>query len=122
MNTSPRGVRVPGKPPSTRARVCEREELLTWTPLGVIPSSSANFFLSIAFGFVSCVYTLSNTLNYLTPSTGKFTKIPQPDGGITGTPVSIPPLADIAMHWVSQDNSIWFTELAGNRIGRYSLS
>ena len=64
---------------------------------------------------------LSNTLNYLTPSTGQFTKISQPDGGITGTPVSIPPLADIAMHWVSQDNSMWFTELAGNRIGRYSL-
>jgi hypothetical protein len=64
----------------------------------------------------------SNTLNYLTPSTGKITEIAQPDGGIRITPVSIAPLTDIAMHWVSQDNSMWFTELVGNRIGRYQLT
>lgn len=65
---------------------------------------------------------LSNTLNYLTPSTGQITEIPQPDGGVTATPVSLPPAADIAMHWVAQDNSMWFTELAANRVGRYQLT
>lgn len=64
---------------------------------------------------------LSNTLNYLTPSTGKITQVAQPDGVITGLPVSLPPAADIAIHWVKQDNSMWFTELANNRIGRYQL-
>ena len=63
----------------------------------------------------------SNTLNYLNPKTSGFTAIPQPDGGITALPISLPPLADIAMHWVAQDNSMWFTELAGNRVGRYQL-
>lgn len=65
---------------------------------------------------------LSNTLNYITPSTGKITAIPQPDSGITSLPVSLPPVANIAVHYVSQDNSIWFTQLAANRVGRYQLS
>lgn len=64
---------------------------------------------------------LSNTLNYLTPSTGKITQIAQPDGVITSLPVSLPPAADIAIHWVRRDNTMWFTELANNRIGRYQL-
>jgi hypothetical protein len=57
----------------------------------------------------------------LTPSTGKITEIAQPDGVIIDLPISLPPAPDIAIHWVKQDNSIWFTELANNRVGRYQL-
>ena len=63
-----------------------------------------------------------NTLNYLTPSTGEFTSIAQPDGTIITSPVSILPAADIAMHYEGSDNAMYFTELANNRIGRYQLS
>lgn len=38
---------------------------------------------------------LSNTLNYLIPSTGQIKEVPQPDGGVTVTPVSLPPAADM---------------------------
>lgn len=65
-----------------------------------------------------------NTLNYLTPSTGKVTTIQQPDASIdivTDLLPSLPPVADIAMHYESSDNSMWFTELLTNRIGRYQI-
>lgn len=61
-----------------------------------------------------------NTLNYLTPSTGEFTTIEQPDTIIT-IPVSIPPAVDIAMHYDQGTDSMWFTELAKNRVGQYQL-
>lgn len=66
-----------------------------------------------------------NTLNYYTPSTGKFTEIDQPDGSldiIPGLLPSLPPAADIAIHFEPTDNSIWFTELVNNRVGKYSIS
>ncbi|SMR52136.1 unnamed protein product [Zymoseptoria tritici ST99CH_1E4] len=67
-----------------------------------------------------------NTLNYITPSTGEFTTIHQPatdlTGGIGGGILpSLPPAADIAIHYEGRDNSIWFTELANNRVGRYRI-
>lgn len=65
-----------------------------------------------------------NTLNYITPSTGKFTTINQPDGDlniISDLLPSLPPVADIAMHYEPSDNSMWFTELVTNRIGRYQI-
>ncbi|KAB8542116.1 hypothetical protein FH972_025579 [Carpinus fangiana] len=61
-----------------------------------------------------------NTLNKLDPKTGKFTHITQP-GTIVTLPASFPPYADIASHWDKATNSIWFTELARNRVGRYQL-
>lgn len=65
-----------------------------------------------------------NTLNYLTPSTGKLTTIKQPNTSIdlvTNLLPSLPPVADIAMHYEPSDNSMWFTELLTNRIGRYQI-
>ncbi|KXT07851.1 hypothetical protein AC579_1213 [Pseudocercospora musae] len=57
---------------------------------------------------------LRNTLNYLTPSTGQVTEIKQP---VT----FLPPAADIAIHYEPSDNTMWFTELANNRIGKYQI-
>lgn len=65
-----------------------------------------------------------NTLNYYTPSTGKFTTIDQPDESVnivSGLLPSLPPAADIAVHYEPSDNSIWFTELLNNRVGKYSI-
>lgn len=61
-----------------------------------------------------------NNLNYVNPSTGEFTSIEQPDTAIVA-PVSLPLAADIAIHYEPSDNSIWFAELANNRIGRHQL-
>lgn len=65
-----------------------------------------------------------NTLNYLTPSTGQVTIIEQPDADVSVLPgvlPDIPPVADIAMHYEGSDNTIWFTEVVNNRIGRYQI-
>ena len=61
-----------------------------------------------------------DTLNYLTPDTGKFTSIVQPDT-LIAAPVGLPLAGNLAIHYVAQENSIWFTELLRNRIGRYQL-
>ena len=63
----------------------------------------------------------SNTLNYFTPSTQKFTSIPQPDDLLAPLGIGVPPAVDVAMHYQKSDNSMWFTELANNRVGRYQL-
>jgi streptogramin lyase len=66
-----------------------------------------------------------NTLNYITPSTGKFTTIQQPvsqaPNPLTAVLPDLPPAADIAIHYEYRDNSIWFTELRNNRVGRYRI-
>ncbi|KAK5118828.1 hypothetical protein LTR62_000037 [Meristemomyces frigidus] len=60
-----------------------------------------------------------NTIQYLTPSTGKFTTIPLPD-----TVVAEPGLLPNAQIGITYGpgNAIWFAELSMNRIGRYALS
>lgn len=68
-----------------------------------------------------------NTLNYLTPSTGNLTTIDQPApalsivNNLTELLPSLPPVANIAIHYEPSDNSMWFTELVTNRVGRYQL-
>ncbi|KAF7185150.1 Virginiamycin B lyase [Pseudocercospora fuligena] len=67
---------------------------------------------------------LRNSLNYLTPSTGKFTEIKQPDEDVSLVPSilpDLPPAADIAMHYEPSDNTMWFTEFVNNRIGKYQI-
>jgi len=60
-----------------------------------------------------------NTLNYVDPTTGKNVHIRQP-GTLVTAPVSVPPYADIAIHY-GPGNAIWFAEVLSNRIGRYQL-
>ena len=62
-----------------------------------------------------------NRLNYYTPSTGRFTSVSQPDEDPISLPVSLPPAGDLAMHYQKSSNSMWFTELLNNRVGRYAL-
>ncbi|GIZ39141.1 hypothetical protein CKM354_000253200 [Cercospora kikuchii] len=67
---------------------------------------------------------LSNSLNYVTPSTGKFTEIKQPDNDVSLLPgllPDLPPAGNIASHWNAAQNAIWFSELVNNRIGRYLI-
>ena len=58
-------------------------------------------------------------MNYLTPSTGKFTTIKQP-GTLAVAPVSLPFQFEIATHY-GPGNAVWFTEQITNRVGRYQL-
>jgi len=65
--------------------------------------------------------TLSaNSLTFYTPSTNKFTAIAQP-GSINALGVSVLPRGEIGMHYDSGVNSIFFTNLLTNYIGRYQL-
>ena len=68
---------------------------------------------------------LRNSLNYLTPSTSKFTTIKQPDTDVSILPgilPDLPPAGNIASHYNAADNAIWFSELVNNRIGKYVIS
>jgi streptogramin lyase len=61
-----------------------------------------------------------NTLQYLTPSTGKFTTIFLP-GAVLPTSVALVPFVNIAINY-GPGNAIWFGELTTNKVGRYQLS
>lgn len=60
-----------------------------------------------------------NTLNYYTPSTGKFTSIKQPNTAVVA-PISLPFQFNIGINY-GPDNAIYFTNAIGNRVGRYQL-
>jgi streptogramin lyase len=60
---------------------------------------------------------LSNTLQYFTPSTEKFTTIQLP-GTLPLLPV--PPVVDVPVNY-GPGNNIWFAQFLTNRVGKYSL-
>lgn len=65
----------------------------------------------------------ANAISRLEPSTGDVRVVQQPDGLIQTPavlPGGLPPAANIAVHYGPR-NSIWFTEVARNRVGRYQL-
>jgi len=61
---------------------------------------------------------IKNTLQYLTPSTGKFTTIQIPS---TSPLVPDPPGVNIAINYGPGDY-IWFAEMSTNKVGRYAVS
>lgn len=64
----------------------------------------------------------ANSLSALTPSTGKVRVVSQPDSIVAPLPLpgGLPPAANIAVHY-GPKNSIWFSELARNRVGKFQL-